>query len=689
MKEFSSNDIRNVVFLGHGNCGKTSLLDDALYHTGNAKRRGSVDEGTSLLDASPEEQERKLTMEAKLAACEWGGCKLNLLDTPGYPDFVGEAIEAMNAADAAVLVVSAHSGIEVETEKFWNLAKEQELPRLFFINKMDREHTDFHAVVDELRVRFGSGVVPVQLPIGQEAAFQGVVDLLKMHGKIVPHDEDDCVVTDIPEYLDADVDVARQTLIEAVADYNNELLEKYLDGQELSEDEVGDALKQGIAAGKLFPVFCGSAKADIGVKKLLNGIAAYVPSPAERTVLGTVPGTEELVERGASDAFSAFAWKTTVDPLAGRQTYLRIYSGALKADTSVLDVTTGRTERIGALQSLRGKQSHSVAVAHAGDIVVTAKLANVQTGDTLAAANAPIAYEVLPFPVPMLEMAVHPKKKGEEDKLFAAIAKCAEADPTIAVRKQKETKETILAGIGEMQLKLLEEKLENKYHVGLTLTQPRIAYRETIKKTVKAEGKYKKQSGGHGQYGHVLLEISPQQAGEGNAFTETIFGGSVPRQFIPAVEKGTQETLAGGILAGYPVVDVKVNLYDGSYHPVDSSEASFKSATAIALKKGILDAAPVLLEPIDTVTVTAPEYYVGSIIGTLNSKRARILGTDTGEKGEMVVHAEAPEAELYQYATDLRSQTQGRGTFTREFLRYEVVPERQAAAVIEAAKQTK
>lgn len=689
MKEFQSKDLRNVVFLGHGNCGKTSLLDDALFHTGTAKRRGSVDDGTSLLDASPEEQERHLTMEAKLAACEWGDCKLNLLDTPGYPDFVGEAIEAMNAADAAVIVVSAHSGIEVETEKFWNLAKEQELPRMFFLNKMDREHTDFHGVVDELRVRFGSGVVPVQLPIGQEAAFQGVVDLLKMHGKIVPHDEDDCVVTDIPEYLDNDVEMARQTLIEAVADYNNELLEKYLEGEEISEDEVGEALRKGIADGKLFPVFCGSAKADIGVKKLLNGIAAYLPSPADRTVIGTVPGSEELVERAVGDAFSAYAWKTTVDPLAGRQTYLRIYSGKLKADTSVLDVTTGRTERIGALQTLHGKQAHSVAVAHAGDIVVTSKLANVQTGDTLADTAHPIAYEAAAFPTPMLEMAVHPKKKGEEDKLFAAIAKCEEADPTLAMRKEAGTKETILAGIGEMQLKILEEKLESKYHVGLTLAKPRIAYRETIKKATKAEGKYKKQSGGHGQYGHVLLEITPQKAGEGNEFTETIFGGSVPRQFIPAVEKGTQETLANGILAGYPVVDVKVNLYDGSYHPVDSSEASFKSATAIALKKGVLDASPVLLEPIDTVTVAAPEYYVGGIIGSLNSKRARILGTETGDKGQMVVRAEVPEAELYQYATDLRSQTQGRGTYEREFLRYEVVPEKQAAAVIEEAKAAK
>lgn len=683
MKEYTTAHLRNVAVLGHGNSGKTSLLDACLYHTGTAKRCGSVDEGTSLLDVLPEEKARHLTIEMKLAACEWGEEKLNLLDTPGYPDFFGEAVSAVAAADAALLVLSAPAGIEVETEKFWQLARGEDLPCAFFLNKMDREHADFAAVVDELRVRFGAGVVPVQLPIGQEAAFQGVVDLLAMHGKVVPHDEDDCVVTEIPEYLAADVEAARQTLIEAVADYDNALMEKYLEGEPIKEAEVAEALIQGVCDGKIFPVFCGSAKADIGVKKLLGGIAAYLPAPAA-TVFGTEPGTGELVERGISEAFSAQAFKTVVDPQSGRQTYLRIETGTLRGDTTVLDVTTGRAERIGSLSTLRGRQAHTVTLAHAGDIVVTAKLAAVRTGDTLAAKDAPILYELPDFPAPMLEMAVVTEKKEEADKLLAALAKEQEQQQTLAVHREEALQQTVVAALGEMQLTVLAEQLARKYHVELKLGRPRVAYRETIRKAAQAEGKFKKQSGGHGQFGHVVLEVQPQEAGTGNAFSESIFGGSVPRQYIPAVEKGAAETLAGGILAGFPVVDVAVRLTDGSYHPVDSSEAAFKAATAIALRRAVLAANPVLLEPLDEIAVTTPEYYLGDVIGRLNGKRARILGTEMSGKDTTVLHAVVPEAELYGYATELRSQTQGRGTFTRSFLRYEEMPERQAREILEA-----
>lgn len=681
MKEYTTAHLRNVAVLGHGNSGKTSLLDACLYHTGTAKRCGSVDEGTSLLDVLPEEKARRLTIEMKLAACEWGEEKLNLLDTPGYPDFFGEAVQAVAAADAALLVLSAPAGIEVETEKLWQLARGEDLPCAFFLNKMDREHADFAAVVDELRVRFGAGVVPVQLPIGQEAAFQGVVDLLAMHGKVVPHDEDDCVVTEIPEYLAADVEAARQTLIEAVADYDNALMEKYLEGEPIEEAEVAEALVQGVRDGKIFPVFCGSAKADIGVKKLLGGIAAYLPAPAA-TVLGTEPEMGELVERGISEAFSALACKTVVDPQSGRQTYLRIETGTLRGDTTVLDVTTGRAERIGSLSTLRGRQAHTVTLAHAGDIVVTAKLAAVRTGDTLAAKDAPILYEMPAFPAPMLEMAVVTEKKEEADKVLAALAKEQEQQQTLAVRREEALQQTVVAALGEMQLTVLAEQLARKYHVELKLSRPRVAYRETIRKAAQAEGKFKKQSGGHGQFGHVVLEIQPQEAGAGNAFSESIFGGSVPRQYIPAVEKGAAETLAGGILAGFPVVDVAVRLTDGSYHPVDSSEAAFKAATAIALRRAVLAADPVLLEPLDEIAVTTPEYYLGDVIGRLNGKRARILGTEMSGKDTTVLHAVVPEAELYGYTTELRSQTQGRGTFTRSFLRYEEVPERQARELL-------
>ncbi|MCI6159538.1 MAG: elongation factor G [Selenomonadaceae bacterium] len=684
MKEYSSDHLRNVVFLGHGNCGKTTVLDACLYHTGTSKRRGSVDDGTSRLDVLPEEQERKLTVEMKLAACEFGENKLNLLDTPGYPDFVGEAIEGIAAADAALFVISAHSGVEVETEKLWRLAAEADLPRAFFINKMDREHVNFQATVDELRVRFGPGIVPVQLPIGQEAAFQGVVDLLAMRGKVVFHDAEDCTFTDIPEYLAKDVAEARQALIEAAADYDETLLEKYVAGEEIGEDEVTAALLQGIYHGDIFPVFCGSAKADIGIKKLMNCIVTYLPSPLARAAVGTKPDGSDLVERRAGDPFSAQAFKTEIDPSGGKKTYLRLYSGDLMPDTTVKNTTDGTDVRIGKLMALRGKESHQVAHAHAGDIVVTAKLGSVGTGDTLAAPSAPIVYENLAFPEPMLEMAAVPIKKGDDDKLFAAIEKEQEEDHTLVLRRDAAGGQALLSGMGEMHLEMLRSKLARKYHAGLELVKPRVAYRETIRQTAKAEGKYKKQSGGHGQYGDVFLEVEPREPGSGILFTENVFGGAVPRQFIPAVEKGVQETLEQGIYAGFPVTDIHVNLYDGSSHSVDSSEAAFKAAAAIALKKAVRDASPTLLEPMDSVDVQTPEYYVGDVIGRLSGKRARILGTELQGKDMTVIHAIVPEAELYAYATELRSQTQGRGTFTRAFLRYEEVPEKQTQEILDA-----
>lgn len=684
MKEYSSDHLRNVVFLGHGNCGKTTVLDACLYHTGTSKRRGSVDDGTSRLDVLPEEQERKLTVEMKLAACEFGENKLNLLDTPGYPDFVGEAIEGIAAADAALFVISAHSGVEVETEKLWRLAAEADLPRAFFINKMDREHVNFQATVDELRVRFGPGIVPVQLPIGQEAAFQGVVDLLAMRGKVVFHDAEDCTFTDIPEYLAKDVAEARQALIEAAADYDETLLEKYVAGEEIGEDEVTAALLQGIYHGDIFPVFCGSAKADIGIKKLMNCIVTYLPSPLARAAVGTKPDGSDLVERRAGDPFSAQAFKTEIDPSGGKKTYLRLYSGDLKPDTTVKNTTDGTDVRIGKLMALRGKESHQVARAHAGDIVVTAKLGSVGTGDTLAAPSAPVVYEKLEFPAPMLEMAAVPIKKGDDDKLFAAIEKEQEEDHTLILRRDAAGGQALLSGMGEMHLEMLRSKLARKYHAGLELVKPRVAYRETIRQTAKAEGKYKKQSGGHGQYGDVFLEVEPREPGSGILFTENVFGGAVPRQFIPAVEKGVQETLEQGIYAGFPVTDIHVNLYDGSSHSVDSSEAAFKAAAAIALKKAVRAASPTLLEPMDSVDVQTPEYYVGDVIGRLSGKRARILGTELQGKDMTVIHAIVPKAELYAYATELRSQTQGRGTFTRAFLRYEEVPEKQTQEILDA-----
>ena len=686
MKMYKSTNIRNVAVVGHGKTGKTSLLDACLFDTGAVKRLGSVEEGTSSLDYEPEESKRGMTISTKLVACEWGEFKLNFLETPGYPDFVGDVKGALAAADSALILISATSGIEVETEKLWQYAEEAELPRAFFVNKMDREHADFKGVVDELRVRFGDGVVPVQVPIGKEAAFQGVADLLTLHMKIVPNrNEHEYIVAELPEYIKGEVEEARQQLIEAVAEFNNELMEKYIEGTEITEVEVAAALIEGIQAGKIFPVFCGSAKQNVGVKNLMNGIVEYLPTPYFKVSIGTSPADGEIKERKTEDPFSAQVFKTIVDPFVGRQSFIRILSGDMKGDATYYHVNKDEPERIGTLFTMQGKQQFNLAQAAAGDIVVTSKLQDVKTGDTLCDKSDLIQYEALSYPEAMLEMAASASKKGEEDKVFSALAKQQEEDATLIVCKNKETRETLLRGIGEVHLEILAEKLERKFGVKLKLTQPRVAYRETIRKSVKVQGKHKKQSGGHGQYGDVWLEISPQAAGEGNAFTETIFGGSVPRQYIPAVEKGTEETLAGGVLAGYPVVDVKVNLYDGSYHAVDSSEAAFKTAAALAIRKGVMEASPILLEPIDKITVTAPEYYMGDVMGKLNSKRAQIMGVDSKGKDMSEIQARIPVAELFKFATDLRSLTQGRGSYSLEFSHYEPVPEKTAEKVIAEA----
>ena len=686
MKMYKSTNIRNVAVVGHGKTGKTSLLDACLFDTGAVKRLGSVEEGTSSLDYEPEESKRGMTISTKLVACEWGEFKLNFLETPGYPDFVGDVKGALAAADSALILISATSGIEVETEKLWQYAEEAELPRAFFVNKMDREHADFRSVVDELRVRFGNGVVPVQVPIGKEAAFQGVADLLTLHMKIVPNrNEHEYIVAELPEYIKGEVEEARQQLIEAVAEFNNELMEKYIEGTEITEVEVAAALIEGIQAGKIFPVFCGSAKQNVGVKNLMNGIVEYLPTPYFKVSIGTSPTDGEIKERKTEDPFSAQVFKTVVDPFVGRQSFIRILSGDMKGDANYYHVNKDESERIGTLFTMQGKQQFNLAQAAAGDIVVTSKLQEVKTGDTLCDKSDPIQYESIAYPEAMLEMAASASKKGEEDKVFSALAKQQEEDATLIVCKNKETRETLLRGIGEVHLEILAEKLERKFGVQLKLTQPKVAYRETIRKSVKVQGKHKKQSGGHGQYGDVWLEISPQAAGEGNAFTETIFGGSVPRQYIPAVEKGTEETLAGGVLAGYPVVDVKVNLYDGSYHAVDSSEAAFKTAAALAIRKGIMEASPILLEPIDKITVIAPEYYMGDVMGKLNSKRAQIMGVDSKGKDMSEIQARIPVAELFKFATDLRSLTQGRGSYSLEFSHYEPMPEKAAEKVIAEA----
>ena len=691
MKDYQSEQIRNVAFCGHGRSGKTTLLEAALFDSGATTRLGNVDNGTSVLDFEPEENKRKMSISASLAAVEWKkNFKINAIDVPGFPDFVAEMHGALAAADAAVIVVSASAGVEVETEKAWALAEGLNLPRAFFVTKMDREHADFEKVLAQLRDKFGNSVVPVQVPVGKEDSFKGVVDLVKAFSKVANDDEpiDAAAVADEVEDL-------RMEMLDAVAEFNEELMMQYLKGEveDLDEKEISEALATGIREAKVFPVFVGSALKNIGVKKFLNSVVEFFPAPDAKEYHGINPKTDELVERKISEPFSGQIFKTLVDPFVGRMSYVRVISGDMKGDATyqLIGANSEGQERLSGLFTMQGKKQIPVDVAHAGDIVVTSKLANAKTGDTLCDKAAPIKYERIQYPEPMLAMAVTSEKKGEEDKVFSAITRQQDEDPTIWLVKNAETKQTILKGVGEVHLDILSDKIQRKFGVKMVLGEPRVAYRETIRKEVEVQGKHKKQSGGHGQYGDVWLRIGPNkdanpEVNNGNVWSESIFGGSVPRQYFPAVEKGTQETLAEGVIAGYPVVNVSVNLYDGSYHAVDSSEAAFKMATSIAIKKGILAANPILLEPIDEITVLTPENYMGDIIGNLNSRRGKILGMDPKGKGMTEVKAYVPASELYKYATDLRSQTQGRASYSLKFARYEPMPDKLAEKIIEEHK---
>ncbi len=680
MKDYTSEFIRNVAVAGHGKTGKTSLLDACLFNSGAVKRIGKVDNGTSVLDYEAEETKRKMTIGDSLAVTEWKNNKINFIDTPGYPDFVGEVMGAMTAADCALIIVAANAGVEVETEKAWTLAENLNLPRAFFINKMDREHADFRKTLDDIRAKFGNSCVPVQIPVGKETSFKGVIDLINSG--------------EVPADLADEVETERLEMLDIIAEFNDELMEKYLEGDtdNLDEKEIAAALAEGIRQVKVFPVFVGSSLQNIGVDKLLDSVVNYLPAPNFRAKTGT--NGDETVERKISDAFSGQIWKTMVDPFVGRMSYIRIFSGDMKADGNyqLIGENSEGTERINGLFTMQGKTQINLEVAHAGDIVITAKLSNAKTCDTLCEKGAAIKYERVNYPEPMLAMAVSSVKKGEEDKVIGAITRQMDEDQTIKLVKDPATRQTILSGVGEVHLDILGEKIQRKFGVQMVLGEPRVDYRETIKKTVEVQGKHKKQSGGHGQYGDVWLKIGPNkepnpESHDGNIWTESIFGGSVPRNFFPAVEKGTYETLAEGIIAGYPVVNVSVNLYDGSYHPVDSSEAAFKMATAIAIKKGVLAADPILLEPIDEITVLVPTEYMGDIIGKLNSKRGKVLGMDPKGKGQTEIKALIPASELYKYATDLRSQTQGRGSYSLKFSHYDPMPENLAKKIIEEHKK--
>lgn len=683
MKEYKFDRIRNVAVVAHGGAGKTSLTEAMLYNSGAISRLGKVEDGTATTDFEPEEIKRRISINAALAPYEWKDHKINVLDTPGYSDFVAEVRGALRAGDGALLVLCAASGVEVETEKAWEYLSGKKMPRLAFINKMDRENANFYNALNSMTEQFGTGVVPVQIPIGSEHSFMGIVDLMSQ--KAYYGQGNQVKVADIPADLNDYVDTYRLQLMEAAAENDDELLTKYLDGIELSPAEIQAGLLLGVAAGKLTPVFCGSSIKNIGITHLMDAITALLPSPDKiQPWAGKHPvsGQDLLRKTDETEPLSAFVFKTTADPFVGKISFIRVFSGCLKPDTVVYNASKDNTERIGHLFTMRGKHQETIALARAGDIAAVAKLQNVATGDTLADKDKPIIFTSVEFPQPMYMAAVEIKNKGDEDKLGHGLQRLLEEDPTLKLQKNSDTGQLLLYGIGDVHLDVTTERLKRKFGVDVKLALPKIPYRETIRSAVKVEGKHKKQSGGHGQYGHVWLRIEPLPAGTNFEFAEEIFGGAVPRQYVPAVEKGARDTMQHGVLAGYPMVDIRVVLYDGSYHNVDSSEMAFKIATNMALKKGALQAKPVLLEPFYTVEVIVPETFMGDIIGDFNAKRGRILGMETIGNGKGIVRAQAPLAELFRYAIDLKSLTQGRGSFTMDFSQYEDVPQRIADGVI-------
>lgn len=687
MKEYVGEKIRNIGIVAHGSAGKTSLLEALLFTAGAVKRLGRVDDGSTTTDFEPEEIKRKVTISAALAPCEWKDHKINFLDTPGYADFVSEVKGGLRAVDSALVVVCAVSGVEVETEKVWQYAENLKLPRMLFINKMDRENADFFGTVGQIQEKFGKRAVPIEIPIGAQENFSGVVNLLTM--KAVCKEGAQEIETAIPESVLPQAEAARQELLDMAAEADDDLLEKYLEGEELSTAEIARGLLNGISRAELFPILCGSAYKNVALPLLLDALVHYLPPAVNKTVIGYQPSTQEVLERKAEDAFSAMIFKTTADPFVGRLSYIRVFSGTLKPDSSVYNASKGKIERIGNLFTLRGKHQEPLPGLWAGDIGVVAKLQDAATGDSLCDKEQPVVFLPIDYPKPMFSMRLEAKNRNDEDKIGSALQRLLDEDPTLVMRKETEPPQLVISGMGELHIDIMVERLKRKFGVDVLLSQPRIPYRETIRGVVKIEGKHKKQSGGHGQYGHVWLQIEPLEPGAGFVFQDSIFGGAVPRQYIPAVEKGVREALAGGVLAGFPIVDVKVTLTDGSYHTVDSSEMAFKIASGLALRKGVLQAKPVLLEPICNIEVEIPEQLMGDIIGDLNGKRGRILGMENVGAGIGVVRAQAPLAEVFRYTLDLRSLTQGRGCFDMKFSHYEEVPQRIADTVIAGAKKDK
>ena len=687
MADYKTENIRNITLIGHGSNGKTTLTEAMLYAAGHVDRQGKVEDGAATTDYDPEEIKRHISISAAVAPVEWKNTKINVIDVPGYFDFIGEMMGPLRVVETAGIVVGAVSGLDVGAEKAWNYSKKNNVCRMFIINRMDAENANYMKVVEQLRDKFGSSVVPMLLPMGEGVNFKGVVNVLE--NKAYEGTGKGLKEVAVPADMASAIETAMEEITEAAAGADDELMMKYLDGEELTHDEILSGFRAGMANGTIVPVVAVSAITGVGVAKMLDVMSVYLHSPKGSKAQGENPKTGDKIERAceSTEPFSAFVYKTVADPFVGKLSLFRVMSGSITPATALYNSTADKAEKAGGLFLMRGKKQTSVNVLNAGDLGALSKLQFTNSGDTLCDAASPIKYAPIDFPAPCISKAISAAKQGEEDKVFSGLARLQEEDPSIKVEKNTETTETLVSGQGEVHLDVIRNKLASKFGANAVLNDPKIPYRETIRKKVACQGRHKKQSGGHGQFGDVWIEFSP--IGDTNIdfeFEDAVVGGAVPRNFIPAVEKGLRENIRKGVLAGYPMVGLHAKLYDGSYHPVDSSEMAFKTAARIAYKKGCTDASPVMLEPIMHVEVFVPDEYMGDIMGDMNKRRGRIMGMDQVD-GQQRVTAEAPMGEMFKYATDLRSMTQARGSFTMSFERYEEMPADAAKKIIESAQK--
>ena len=688
MKVFTTENIRNISLLGHRGSGKTTLVESILYVKGYIKRKGDVENGTTVSDFDKEEIRRIFSINTSLISVEQNDVKLNFLDTPGYFDFVGEVVSALRVSASAVLVLDATAGVEVGTEKAWKLLEERKLPRIIFVNKMDKGYVNYTKLLTELKEKFGKKIAPFCIPIGEKDEFKGFVNVVDMVGRVF--DGKECVDTPIPD--DVDVSEVRNLLFEAIAETDEALMDKYFAGEEFTQEEIVKGLHKGVVNGDIVPVMVGSAQQNIGIHTLLNYLDLYMPCPTElfsgqRVGEDPITQQEKVVKISDENPFSAIVFKTLVDPFIGKITFFKVNSGVLRKETEVFNPKKNKKERIAQLITMQGNKQIEIEELHAGDIGATTKLLYTQTGDTLCDKNYPVVFNKIRFPKPNIFSGVLPADKNDDEKLSTALQRVMEEDPTFVVTRNYETKQLLIGGQGEKHLYIILCKIKNKFGVHAELQDVIVSYRETILGKAEVQGKHKKQSGGAGQYGDVFIRFEPSE--KEFEFVDEIKGGVVPRNYIPAVEKGLMEAKEKGVLAGYPVINFKATLYDGSYHPVDSNDLSFKLAAILAFKLGMEKAKPVLLEPVVKMKITIPEEYMGDVMGDLNKRRGRVLGMDHTETGEQLLLAEVPEAEILKYSIDLRALTQGRGEFEYEFVRYEEVPENISKRIIEERSKDK